>query len=806
MTRNIRSTRDVSISAVILALVSSTASAQQNLPRIDIGNRQRDVGGAAPARQSTPRAAPAQDIDGAPTVITAPGFSPARAKLPIYRDPPGQTVTSIRHNFMETTPMRTVQDFLRYSPGVTFQETGAPTYDFVINIRGSGSRLSQYTRNVQMYEDGFPIMTADGFGRTDMLDPHSFSGIDVYRGPSSALFGNYAYGGAVNFRTFSGAEIDGVQIGSEFGSFGYFNNYLRGGKKVSDKAFGEAELSVFASDTRGDGYIAHTAGDRQNANLLLTLAPTPTDRLILKLIYNNTFSQMQVRESAAQYFNNPFLKNYGCAIPTAGNVPFCNNLNTYANGIYGATIRQSPNQLGYHYNTQREIAGLRWEHDFDDATTWRSQFTYDHLDNKAATSMPVKIIGGTGGPVYMNGPAVGISASTDVNRRASLFGVPTTSYLGFFYNNLKLTNPTYAWVPNVWNYGMPGGPTSKMDSYHSNISLRAREEIALRPDLTAVIGFSSNWNRVWGVDTVYNFSARGAVQTPIQVGIDNAYWNTAPEASLTWRYSPEWQFRARYAAGYGTPNFSYLTATVNGVGNNRTMKAQTNMGVDVGVDWTPTRNLTVGVTGFHEWFRNEIMQLTAPSLVFYWVNIPQSVHRGIEVSADWRPFDGAQLLLAYTYNNQQFTNFMDPLSTTVYYNRSGKAIPNVAPHSLTARAGYDIPYGQFSGLGGYVEYVYKSDYALDNANLIWAPSYGLVNLNLHYSRDIADSWLKRFDVYFEVKNVTDRTYVAGAAVLTDGLIGRTGIQQDAALLSTNTGASLIAGQPRSFMGGVKFKF
>lgn len=806
MISRIRMMRGVSVGALILVLGASSASAQQNLPRIDVGNRPRDVGGAAP-RQSTPRALPAQQAgDGAPTTIAAPGFEPARAKLPIYRDPPGQTFTSLKHNFLETTPMSTVQEFLRYSPGVTFQETGAPTYDFVINIRGSGNRLNQHTRNIQMYEDGFPIMTADGFGRTDMLDPHSFSGVDVYRGPSSALFGNYAYGGAVNFRSFSGAEIDGVEYGSEFGSFGYFNNYLRGGKKVSGQAFGEADLSVFASDTRNDGYIGHTAGDRQNATVLLKLTPTPTDRLILKLIYNNTFSQMQVRQSLNQYFYNPYVKNYGCATPTAGNVPFCNNLNTYANGIYGPTIRQSPNQLGYHHNIQREIAGLRWEHDFDDATTWRSQFTYDYLENKSATWMPLKIIGGTGGPVYMNGPTVGISASTDITRRASLFGFPTTSYLGFFYDNLKLTNPTYAWVPNVWSYGMPGGPTGKMDSYHSNISLRAREEIALRPDLTAVIGFSSNWNRVWGVNSVYNYSGRGAVQTPTQVGIDNDYWNTAPEASLTWRYNPEWQLRARYAAGYGTPNFSYLTATVNGVGNNGTMKAQTNMGVDLGVDWTPTRDLTVGVTAFHEWFRNEIMQLTAPSLVFYWFNIPQSVHRGVEVSADWRPIDGAQFLLAYTYNNQQFTNFMDPLSATVYYNRSGKAIPNVAPHSLTARAGYDIPYGQFAGLGGYVEYIYKSDYALDNANLAWAPGYGLFNLNLHYSRDIAQSWLKRFDIFFDVKNVTDRTYVAGAAVMTDGLIGRTGIQQDAALLSTNTGASVIAGQPRAFIGGVKFKF
>jgi iron complex outermembrane receptor protein len=779
--------RGVSASAVVLVLSSFSLRAQEALPAIEIG-----------ADQS----GPANEVSLGP-----PGFSPERAKLPIYRDPPGQTVTTVNHKFLETTPMLTVQEMLRYSPGVTFIQ-GITPRDLVISIRGSGSRvLAPGVRNIMMFEDGFPIVTADGNGRTDILDPHSYSAIDVYRGPSSALFGNYSYGGAINYRTFSGGEIDGVETGSEFGSFGYINNYVRAGQRFSDKNLGEFDLSMFASNARGDGFAAHNAYNFDQGKFLAKWTPTPSDRFILKFIANDSFAQTSNRLSQTMYYFNPFSKNYGCNIAIVANIGLCNNLSQPANGITGTTVRQSPDQLGTHYNTLREIAGFRWEHDLDSATTWRTQFTYDYMDNIAGTAVPPKLT--LGGPVAQRGPAVGISAQTDVTSHTNLFGLPATHYLEFFYNNLKATNPSFVQVPNVWYYGMLGAQTGKVDSYHSNIGLKAREEIALTRDLTAVIGFSSNWNRVWGVNTVYNYSARGLWTLPQQVAADNDYWNTAPEASLTYRYSPEWQFRARYATGYGTPNFVNLTSTASGgVGNNTTLKAQTNMGVDLGVDWTPSKDLTVSITGFNEWFRNEILQLATPTFppVIYWLNIPSSIHRGVEVNADWRPFEGWRLIAAYTYNDQFFTNFWDKLSNTVYYDRRGRKIPNVPPHTLTARVGYDQPYGFLKGLGGYVEYVFQSAYTNDNANLATIPGYGLVNLNVHYSRDIPDLFIKNVEFYFDVKNAFNRTYVAGSVVNTNSLQGNTVVQTPAVLLANSTGMGIVAGQRRAFIGGVKFKF
>ena len=77
-----------------------------------------------------------------------------------------------------------------------------------------------------MFEDGFPATQPDGLARTDLTDPHAYSGVDVVQGPSSTLYGNYATGGAINFHTRTGQDIHGIEVGSDFGSFGYFNDYL----------------------------------------------------------------------------------------------------------------------------------------------------------------------------------------------------------------------------------------------------------------------------------------------------------------------------------------------------------------------------------------------------------------------------------------------------------------------------------------------------------------------------------------------------------------------------------------------------
>jgi iron complex outermembrane recepter protein len=210
-----------------------------------------------------------------PAILPAASTSgpPAPGALP---KPPGQTITSISGETIKNAPAFSIQDLLQESPGISIKQGNGPR-DVGISIRGSNARNGFGIRNIVVLEDGFPVTQPDGLSRTDLTDPHAYGGVDVYRGPSSAMFGNYATGGAINFRLWRGGQINGAIYGVEGGSFGYLNNYALIGKQT-----GNFEGSLFASDVRGNGYISHSSFNTQTLNSLMTYAPTPNDRVTLR--------------------------------------------------------------------------------------------------------------------------------------------------------------------------------------------------------------------------------------------------------------------------------------------------------------------------------------------------------------------------------------------------------------------------------------------------------------------------------------------------------------------------------------------
>lgn len=754
--------RGGSACALILALGLGAARAQEALPTIDIDGES--------ARPSQGKG--------------APGFDKAKQELPVYREPTGQTFTSVDTKAFKTTPLFSMADLLRYSPGISIKWGNGPR-DVVISIRGSSARNGFAVRNIVMLEDGFPITQPDGLSRTDQLDPHAYAGVDVYRGPSSAQFGNYANGGAINFRTFAGKDIDGVQTGHEFGSFGYINNYTLIGKEV-----GPLDLYVFASDVRGDGFSQHNQYDTQTVNVKATYTLSPTDRFIFKGLHNELYGNLSSRLSLNQYYANPYQR--GCVLVNAGSAPLCGVINVRANGTNGATIAQSADGIGAHRNDRRDVFGLRWEHDFDSNTVWRTQVVYDDKN----------IIQPTGATSALN-DVPSVNASTDITNKGSLLGAEARHFLGFYFNRARSTSQTANVLP--FSNGATGSVTAKTEAMVENIGLRGREEIALSPTVTAVLGLAGEFNRT----AVHLTSINYFNSTWSTVVANRAWWNAAPEASVTWRPDSEWQFHARASSGFGTPQTGQLTVTQVGVaGNNTGLQPQRNTGLDIGFDWTPMETVKISLTGFHEWYQNELVSQTPGNgLQSYTFNAPGSVHRGAELAFDWRPFEGWRLMGNYSYNNQIFTSFVEQLGPKSYFNRAGYKVPGVAPHELSARLGYDQSYGMFKGLGGFVEYVYKSSYFIDNGNQLTLPSYGLVNLNVHYDNDLAGNpfYLKGMTVYFQVQNLFDRTWIAAANNISNTVNAAGGQNPGVILASTGTG-SIYAGTPRAFQGGVKFKF
>jgi iron complex outermembrane receptor protein len=101
--------------------------------------------------------------------------------------------------------------------------------------------------------------------------------------------------------------------------------------------------------------------------------------------------------------------------------------------------------------------------------------------------------------------------------------------------------------------------------------------------------------------------------------------------------------------------------------------------------------------------------------------------------------------------------------------------------------------------------VWLDAFYIDNANLLKAPGYGIVNLNLHYDTEVEHSYLKGAIFFFEVQNLLNKTYVASANNVTDSISSVTGLQNPASVVAT-TGSSIYAGAPRTFIAGMKLAF
>ncbi len=775
-----------------LSLVPSAAEAQTSLPAVTV-EAPRAAGGRPAARKPavrtsarTPQARPAA-ADPAPSPSLTAGITPSVARALLYQAPNGQTETTIDRSRFENRPAFSVADILRESPGISVKQGNGPR-DIGISIRGSNARNGFAIRNLVIFDDGFPVTQPDGLSRSDLIDPKAYGAIDVIRGPSSALYGNYATGGALNFRTRPGRTIDGFEYGTEGGSFGYLNNYFTAGKKI-----GNFEYSLFASDARGDGFIQNSWFNTQTVNFLGTLHLTPDDRFTVKFINNFLDTRLPIRLSLNQYNQNPFQQ--GCEF--AG-ITACASVSLLNNGFNGARTPTTAIQAGLGREDRRTIVGGRWEHDFDNTTTWRNQFTFDDRNISQPTGA-TSAIGDFPSYNYMS----------DVTKRGEIFGMESTTYFGAWYNTLAASSDTR----NV----MPGGNArlgllaSNTFSSSSNYGVRAREELKLAPNLTAIAGIGWETTVLRGVNTSYAYPTTN-VPTAFTtlISADRQFQNTAPELALLYKLNPEWQFRARVATGYGTPQVGNLFILSNGQnGNNTQLKTQQNLGYDIGFDWTPNNTLTFSATGFYEFFRNELVtqatQVGAPNASFTF-NAPKSEHRGVELAADWKFYPGWRFTAAYTYLEQFYTEYTENLvnGATFSFNRAGNKIPGISPNELTARLGYDQMWGPLAGLGAFVEVQWKDSFYMDNANLLKAPGYELVNLNVHYNTDLKSDYFKSLSMFAEVRNVFDRTYVASANNIGNSVTAA-GLQNPASVLANTTG-SIYAGSPRAFIAGMKLAF
>src|SRR6185503_4995498 len=114
----------------------------------------------------------------------------------------------------------------------------------------------------QLFMDGIPINTADGYGDFQEIDPSAYRYVEVYKGANALRYGSNALGGAINLVTPTGRDAAPLEARIDIGSFGYVK-----GQASTGGVSGDIDYFATVSAQRIDGYRDHSNGDAIRGNL-----------------------------------------------------------------------------------------------------------------------------------------------------------------------------------------------------------------------------------------------------------------------------------------------------------------------------------------------------------------------------------------------------------------------------------------------------------------------------------------------------------------------------------------------------------
>lgn len=133
-----------------------------------------------------------------PIEVTSP-----RIDVPWSQTPAG--IGAVSAADLQGDPQLALDEALVRVPGVYAQNRYNLNQGLRLSIRGFGSRASFGVRGIRVLLDDVPLTMPDGQTDLDALDLALLQGVEVLRGPTSALYGNGA-GGVVGVRTRSAPE------------------------------------------------------------------------------------------------------------------------------------------------------------------------------------------------------------------------------------------------------------------------------------------------------------------------------------------------------------------------------------------------------------------------------------------------------------------------------------------------------------------------------------------------------------------------------------------------------------------------
>lgn len=609
---------------------------------------------------------------------------------------------------------------------------------WVSNLSGEGHstaiRQPLTTSPVYLYlEDGIPTRSTGFFNHNALYEinvPQS-GGMEVSKGPGSALYGSDAIGGTVNVLTRTPPRQGEFETSAEAGSYGWARVMMSGGNASGDDAW-RGSLNL----TTNQGYQDHAHYDRQTGNLRWDRA-LGNDAMLKTIFSFSMVDQNHVGSLTKSQFDNDSTRKTNNIEFSYRKVDAFRLSTAYEKDLGNALVSFTP----YVRDNSMEIIPS-WMVSYDPVkyTTKNQSFGFLSKYRHDFEPMRARVI-------------VGLDFDISPGSRDEDSILVTSTG-----NNVS--GRTYR-----YNKSVPAVKIYDYDVTFRSISPYIHGEISPTDKLRVIAGLRYD-DMQYDYDNKMNGGAAGATRGVLgafpaggfyghvaSTKVDYSHWG--PKLGATYEFSKALTGFANYSNSFRTPSEGQV---FRGSRESTALRAQVAAQSLLNLDPVIVDNYELGLRGlagranyevsvYYMKKKDDIVSYQAPvTNQRTVVNAGETLHKGIELGLGapitdvWR-IDAGVSYAKHTYEKWKVSGTAD------YSGNEMESAPR-----LIANTRLTYTPGILNGGRVQLEWFKLGSYYHDQANTTKYGGYDILNLRANYIVD------KRWEVYGAINNLTDTKY------------------------------------------------
>ncbi|PSW19847.1 TonB-dependent siderophore receptor [Photobacterium sanctipauli] len=659
-------------------------------------------------------AAQSDDVSTMDTItVLGQAYRNTATKTALMPEETPQSITTIDNETLEMRGVNSVNEALRYVPGVNTELRGGAVklYD-TFNIRGFDVEKSYY--------DGLALQGLTGWNVQPQIDPIAIEQIEVFKGPTSVLYGAMSPGGMVNIIAKAPQKERSTDVAVSTGSHNLKEASIDTTGQVGDSDFA---YRIIAKASERDSQVG---GIKETRYLI---APS---------------LDWYASEDTLVNFNLYYQRD-----PEAGSNAAVPGVGTMYNNPTGVNF--SPNTfLGDHNWNEMDreffLAGYKINHNINDSWTFLQNArymnaslsqknvvhtAYDENDPELLHRYAYSTEEESQGFIIDN-QLSGVINVANVEHNV-LFGVDyqrlTGSSLAKYYFNvdpINVNNPDNNQInPSDLVEDKPSRDDEDIKVEQAGIYFQDQVRLG---QLVLIGGGRFDSYKSEHVDVV-----------------DGA--NKIDQTNFSYRFGGLYEFDNGLS-----PFFSYATSFEPIAGSDRhgnAFKPSEAKQIEAGVKYmSADMSKTATISAFHLVKENA---LTAdPESIEHLTQAGEITSQGIEFEGQWFATDSLDLSVNYTFLDMEITENNDGLE--------GKTPIRTPKHSASAWANYHVYNGMLSGMtfGTGVRYIGETH--VDAANTDMVPDYTLVDLAVKYDLGEVSPSMAGVSASLTATNLFDKEY------------------------------------------------